>query len=500
MNKIPLARRFALVGLCLGLASGAASAQIYAGDQGAQEPVRGLLEAVDASGRVIVQSRAELRDQMADQTGKQVQYAISMSTDERSLAAANLIVQAWWKYQDQARWTMSIYANGAPLAIPNPANLPGQYASACVLGLGSSKWGPFPKAAVAITTQPQWVTPGYVKPSFVDYTVWNDKVDLPSKLPIFQKAYTPSKENCPKEPTGKFQDDLLGILPDQFYLAGMKGCVFPGGPCAQTNDYPKPQKIDWNVMRRRQEQACGRIEELYKTYTKEVETARATLSPTPGSGVWWSETNVQGNASKPADQKPHAYFWTAPIQSMMRGIGEGLVAQRITQITALAPHALRYYENGAKAVGALTTGQAPRGNYLEVTGRSDEPGIVQLEEYKRFWPVAGAQQMSKSGYATFFQMWKSPETIVDNKRQMYTFWPKCAVMYPTSPCDPGTSGLPTVQPIYDVSVLPGGKCVVLPTRTGSMTYTDQAHYRWVSVPEGYLIPDVKGTPKSGGQP
>lgn len=121
-------------------------------------------------------------------------------------------------------------------------------------------------------------------------------------------------------------------------------------------------------------------------------------------------------------------------------------------------------------------------------GRYRDPlvrGIYPLEELKRFFPVSRPEVHESLGYTSYFQVFGRIETVVlpnppggESFIRSFHIWNVPIVCEFMGPCYPD---LPNIRPI--------------PIAPYTYVYAGPRYYwDWISVPEGYPIPRVKGLP------
>ena len=163
-----------------------------------------------------------------------------------------------------------------------------------------------------------------------------------------------------------------------------------------------------------------------------------------------------------------------------------------------------------EANAQLQTDLGPRAQELPIKADREGPGLWKFEEAKRWFPPSSLPVYETFGYATFFQATNFLEatTVPDIRNvdlsqvnlgnwlgwawsqlsRLVVYWhvpltldirleycPPCAIAYPS---------LPLEGPIQPLGVPP----YILPFAL------ERAHWRWVSVPEGYEVPGVRGAP------
>lgn len=531
-----------LLGITLLLCTGAASAEKDDQAQGRRTDINGIVETVDISEvRVIFQDRqAMLRveKQKAEDAKKKPEdrpkndeyekyaYQALIVPQNAARIAARQIDYAWQKFQDTSRWAISTRVNGGLLDIPSilPVPIPmyQNYSTGCLaypvgdiatqLGhnlfsidyldagdnLKVDTGNPKSPQGWPTSEQGSYLTKDYKLPEKLEWKQVGDNVNLKSTMPIFQIPQVQHDTYCPQQASSYLTDNLLGFMPNDVYFPGIMTCTPIG--CATDDKWPFPRKIDWNEVKNRQKAACDEvIKPAAKEYYKEIAKAVAHV---PG-GLVWSERvdDYVGLYTVPVQYIPkdligYAKAWLTPADKLKQQAEDkkddldiqtvNLMKQTITNTEDKdATNVLRDYYNQI-----ITNPTGLPGTDIKQKGSStkDQVGINKLEEVKRLFPVLDVRAQENMGFANLFQVWAKPEAVIDNKIQLFNFKALCIPIL--AACLP--MNIP--QPINDMIVTPAG-CQVLPTRFGTTTYVmPRYHYRWVTVPEGYAIPDVNGTP------
>jgi len=184
-------------------------------------------------------------------------------------------------------------------------------------------------------------------------------------------------------------------------------------------------------------------------------------------------------------------------------------AGNLDRVVSCAATALMTVDEAVKAKGEVEklTGGKPQDEPLKA---KEAPGLWKFEEAKRWLPPSSLPVYEAFGYATFFQGTNFLEvtTVPDIRNvdlsqvnlgnwmgwawsqlsRLVVYWhtpltidirveycPPCVIAYPS---------LPLEGPAQPLGVPP----YVLPFAL------ERTHWRWVSVPEGYEVPGVRGAP------
>lgn len=161
-----------------------------------------------------------------------------------------------------------------------------------------------------------------------------------------------------------------------------------------------------------------------------------------------------------------------------------------------------------EALTLILTGLSVADQALKLTGKDvinakNAPGAWRLEELKRWFPPSNPYIYERFGYVSFFQVWNRLEaTTVPDFRQdrnpigvgaslamrtIFYWWVPVRIKIRLMPIPPFISISGQLDLPRPIPVAP----YVLPF-TGERTY-----WGWVSVPEGYEIPRVRGIPGVG---
>lgn len=201
----------------------------------------------------------------------------------------------------------------------------------------------------------------------------------------------------------------------------------------------------------------------------------------------------------------------APLRTLTQGIPvlKGCTGS-MDDLAGCAARALMTVDGAVRMGNDLTglTGGSPQNEPIK--GTKESPGLWKFEEAKRWFPPASLPVHEAFGYTTFFQAMNLLEvTNIPDMRnvdlsqvnlsnwasfawgqlsRLIVYWhvpitidvrveycPPCVLAYPS---------LPLEGPAQPLGVPP----YTLPF------VGERAHWRWVSVPEGYEVPGVKGSP------
>lgn len=256
----------------------------------------------------------------------------------------------------------------------------------------------------------------------------------------------------------------------------------------------------WQMYKRLVDQAGSEVEKVYY-YVHFYRAARTLFD----SGAFYGFPGME------AVKRNLVNLVQGPLQSLTRNLP---VLQRcagsLDAVVECAVGALWTVDRAVKVGNDLRelTGGAPQNEPIKVDRESS--GLWKFEEAKRWLPPASLPVYEAFGYASFFQAQNVLEatTVPDIRNvdlssvnlgnwvsfawnqlsRLVVYWhvpltidarveycPPCVIAYPS---------LPLEGPVQPLAIPP----YVLPFAL------ERTHWRWVSVPEGYEVPGVRGTP------
>lgn len=386
----------------------------------------------------------------------QYEWKVPYSLEADSISSARDLRAAWQRFEDRYYWRAIIELN-------NPVSL----ITHCLISVGNGVNPTAPRAKTHL--------PAGAFPSALDGKLPTSEADpqlhLDSYLPWPQ---VPASDYCG------------GITPDLWpmYLAGR--CFFtPWGTrlfCIEGDTVtlnplaPRPIAFDMNRARDR---VASAVKKAHTDYL-----------------VDYQEDTIKALLLDPDKRK---YFFPLPWQSNVPGDGAVIApimntSLSLTQFSDLAKTAK------AKLGGLIGTNaypyyfqwayQSPSLLIHALPGRHEAlgtpPGLWQLEEFKRLLSATSAPLQERLGYATFYQAWNElkttflPEDVAAKALRPVTYLARGDNIILSWP--PVTVPLPAPVPISPY--YPIGLPFVGP----------QMQFDWISVPEGYSIPRVKGQP------
>lgn len=342
-------------------------------------------------------------------------------------------------------------------------NTPSYYIGLCWLNFGSGVNPATPEVSVHLPE-------GLVEPSL--------RSSLPSSPPITNlnlDHYWP----IPQVDNKDFCDDLSLDLTIMF-IPGFCIALF-GADVICTPDFPKPIWFNDSEAINRVTTA---ILHAHTKYLAEYQ-ADAIKALTPGVHALFPlpwRSNVPGDGA-----------FVAPVMNTDFNPQQftDLGSRADTSLGGLVgANATAYYLQSVLRLPSLnlltgdTTGTTVSDTPADADG--DRPGVWKLEEFKRLLKPSNPSYMEHVGYASFFEAWNElratvlPEPAYAKALRPILYW---AVGIRID-IDPSTCGVCPIPVPYPVSVAP----FLLPFAGPQMKWG------WVSVPEGYEIPRVKGRP------
>jgi len=256
----------------------------------------------------------------------------------------------------------------------------------------------------------------------------------------------------------------------------------------------------WDTYKARIDQAGTNIEKVYH-YVHFYRSARLLLNSKAFYGLPGVDT-LKENLKRMVE---------TPLRSLTQGIPVlNACTGSLDQVVACAVDALTKVDLAVKGVGNLQELTGSGNGQEPIKADKESPGLWKWEESKRWLPPASLPVYEAFGYVSMFQATNFIEaTTVPDIRgvdlsnlnlsnwigfawsqlsRMVVYWhtpitidirveycPPCVLAYPS---------LPLEGPAQPLAVAP----YVLPFAL------ERTHYRWVSVPEGYEVPGVRGTP------
>jgi len=436
----------------------------------------GLAGTVEANG---VLSRLESNPisyaELLDTTAKQ-EWSVPFVALERSEQLAGVMQYEWQRFQDRLHWHMVQSVNRSLLPLPlgapphdlNTLNCVTEVAAdlsiSIAQGLSGQGWLENKAARAALTIPPG--SAQYV-PQGLSYAIPDDGVKLtPNPFPRVQRS-----SYCPDTATEYFPDNADFYTGLGVYVPNFETCL--AGACVRGSSFPQPFLLRRDKLKSRLLEACNAgVKSYWDEYQKNV--LRAVKKTLPRALSWDGFSNWHGRSSGVV---------LAPVAGKASN-------RKVVQETAqkvrdplLRPYLEQFGKNPEKGfVTPLSYGR-------------NSPGVTPLEEVKR-WLLGGTiREMEASGYANFFQTWRTLDTVLDPRPLVYWATFTHCDLTPQGPvCS--TPAVPVDLP--DVSVSSSGCSARADRGVGTTTFTlPRFHFGWVSVPEGHAVPRIQGTARGG---
>ncbi len=364
-------------------------------------------------------------------------------------------------------------------------------------------------------------TPGYPSRPF-----WFNEAEANARVErAMQKALTDYYADYLKEvarvlltPRPSTPQDLLSLLPRDFrslgspkaylpvpwqgHLLGAGSVVAPVYtqlfPTDLTALWDQVQAI-WNTYKGLIDRAGSDLEKVY-LYVHFYRSARTLFDSRAFLGLPGVDA-LKGNLENLVNAPLRALTGAIPV---LKGC-----AGDLDRVVSCAATALMTVDEVVKAKGEVEklTGGKPQDEPLKA---KEAPGLWKFEEAKRWLPPSSLPVYEAFGYTSFFQATNFLEvtTVPDIRNvdlsqvnlgnwmgwawgqlsRLVVYWhvpltvdirleycPPCVIAYPS---------LPLEGPVQPLGVPP----YVLPFGL------ERTHWRWVSVPEGYEVPGVRGAP------
>lgn len=379
------------------------------------------------------------------------EFTAPLSSLDESVRVATDLREAWQRFEDR-------YYQRAVTELNNPAS----WFTSCVVNFSSGSKAQ--KAVWTLNSEP-WMYPTQLKGMAT--VLPDDRLHL--------DAYT----LLPKVQNSDYCD---GISPrvDFMYLAGT--CTYLGAIrlfCLEGSQNtlnpaaPRPLWFRYDVALKRIQSAIRHAHETYlPQYVADVATA---LAPT---AKWWP------------------LMWSglddavvAPVMTLKPDL-DGVMAEARRAGDALgAPFRLTaqaYYAQGLTGPPAklLRAHQLPSTTDDLGMENNNPPGVWKLEEFKRRFPPNTAPLYERFGYVHLFQAWN---------RMVTTLLPEQAKAKAARQMIFQATGIYFY--LHDGTSVPVPAPILIREYAAGLPYAGpQTHFTWVSLPEGYPVPRVKGRP------
>lgn len=430
---------------------------------------QGIVQYVDIENMMVHVSDLSLQEK-----GEKHEFGMIMQPMQNTTKAAGELQRLWKTYQDKSRWRLQLGLNASITPLPMLPGLPNDhYAPACAFGLGfltndvqRGLYGaPVIKdmkdPAANIDWKKEWNLKDFKLPSGVTPKTHPNDLDLKwwgAPVDLIQFQSFPVREACPTS-SRTLVDGTYPINWRAAYRSEVKtllGVI--------------PMQINQTEVAARINEGCNDVKKYYEEYLKGVLNVMKSLN----GGMVWSDTKE---------------ILTSGGQKM------ALYQVATTNLTGTALPELQKLvsQTGDPAAAAYLAGLNPS----LAGGQKDKPaGAAKFEDLKRALPVTNPLEQTRIGYANIFQIWADFDVVRDPKAiTLHTVGTTCGLFW----CSPDAVGIPVPGP--NVAIGPGvcqqigGMTWPPSTNLGQVVHAvPRFHFRWVSVPEGHMIPDVKGDP------
>lgn len=395
--------------------------------------------------------------ELRDTAGREREYSVPYVPDRNAKNVAADFMANWKTYQDTLHWAMMVGLNNNITALGTPHDL---RFSNCTLQLPAD----LTISAGQALTGSTWIQ---ADPSKVDLKPSNPSNERAKTLPSGgmnswrDDGVKLENYDIPRVDRGRYCTySSTTLIPDELttYIPGTRFCT-PFG-CVATAQYPQPTTISWDALAARLQAAC---EGANRGETTDYQKQNLlSLSKNAPLAIHWDGVAKVGGVRSGTTMAP---FYA---------LGSNLAS--VANIASTDPRFPIYL-----------SGQLP----LDPSAilNKDKPGVPDLEVLKRYLEPGNLEEQEAQGEAAFLQAWQQLDTLNDFRPLRY--WAK-AMECTFQGCVP----IPVMLFAPNVVATPVG-CHVPSSalRTGTTTL-NQYRYRWgvVSVPEGYTVPNVVGTP------
>ncbi|GEM49910.1 hypothetical protein [Deinococcus cellulosilyticus] len=397
----------------------------------------------------------------------QYEWTVPFTTVEASEKVARQLRRDWQRFEERYWWRVHVQLNQlteVPLR--------------CWFNFPGSMTTHTPKAFVHNL---QGFVPDYLKDKmdFTDFKreFWLDN-SYYSLVPVVNNS-----DFCDGMPWDLIPMYLPGTCWDQSLVGYTRLCLQGGDGEGE----PRPLLFDRGRAERRVQDA---IKHAHSKYIPQY-VADTTKTLSPGitdikfQPLWWnSYLYGKGAVIAPVmnTEVDLKQFWDLP-QYARDHLENGDANKPLTE--------LYYSSSQSQALQILTLPGTK--NVLE-----SPPGSWKLEEFKRRLEPRMPSLYERFGYATFFQAWQTwdtltlPQELKDRPARRIVFWATGTIEHTHwGTCYGWPIPIPFPCPVTDVYTVP----IPIPIAPYFMPYTGpRTQHGWVSVPEGYPIPRVTGTP------
>lgn len=392
------------------------------------------------------------------------EWIVPYSLASGSVTAATGLRRAWQRFEDRYYWRAVVQLN-------NPA----MYLSNCLINLNVGLQTQEP--AVRITVAPGDVTSQAKLTNKYPFNTFDNQLYLDSYLPFPQVENT---DYCSGLSFNFIPEIPFMYLPGTCFtfLGAPTGICLEGDKSNAVNPLaPAPLYFNMPEAQNRVRQAVEKAQTTYLTeYQSDVvkalfNTKNKYFFPLP----WRSLVPGDGAVIAPL---MNTAISPKPFTDLAKLVSDLYKDDKDTKLYAL--NSYPYYFQSVYRSPTLDAHLLPK--RYDVLGTP--PGVWLFEEYKRLLPVTNLPFQEQLGYTTFFEAFNEFKT---------TLLPELTYAKFLRPVLYYASGN-----LYDLvyqTVIPLPQPMRVPQYSAGLPYAGvQSHFDWKSVPEGYQIPRVKGTP------
>lgn len=411
-------------------------------------------------------------------TCPQYEYYLPILPNEVATNAATEYRNAWTRYQDRAYWhmTMSLNRSTSLTTLPQPAytnlianctpilNIPARLEEAAVLAAFGK--GPLADEKVdTLLTVPEGI---HVKEFSANKAYDGEKYRKITDIdaPPIPAPRVDRDDYC--------QDVTPELIPDETPLLGVytpNGLTCFLGACTIINPgtYPFPSSINWSKIAGRLTEGCKQAAGYWRGYEADVAATTAKYMTT---GMLTAPDSTLSVFNTPLATL------TIPVASLDTDLPSVAETARLSRI----PEALPYY-----------LGLPNRFTLTQQTATANAPGLLNLEELKRYWPITNPLEQERFGKADLFQAWTEINAVIDQRPLLY--WTNNVTCQLGIFCVSTGPAIPV--PVSETVITETGLCA--PSRpgpgTGLVAHIGQRmHMGWSSVPEGFSVPFANSKP------
>jgi len=408
----------------------------------------------------------------------QYEYYLPILPNEVAEHAATEYKNAWTRYQDRAYWhmTMSLNRSTSVPTLPQPLytslianctpllNVPATVEESVVLGLFGKSQLAEEKVSTLLTVPGGIHVKEFSANKTFDAAKYSAITDI--DVPPIPAPRINRDDYC--------ADITPELIPDEVPLLGVytpNGLTCFLGACTIIDPatYPFPVSVNWDKISRRLTEGCKQAAGYWRDYEADVATTTAKYMTT---GMLTAPDSIGSVFNTPLATL------TIPVASLDTDLPSVVETAKKSRI----PEALPYY---LSLPNRLTLTQQ--------TATANAPGLLNLEELKRYWPITNPLEQERFGKADLFQAWTEINAVVDKRPLLY--WTNNVTCQLGIFCVPTGPAVPV--PVSETVITETGQCA--PFRPGPGIglvghIGQRMHFGWTSVPEGYAVPYANSKP------